>query len=400
VNHRRSLPSVVFWLGVVSLCTDVATEMVYPLLPLFLSSVLFAKPGFIGVVEGAAESTASILKLISGQIADRMRRRKPLTVFGYVLSSSLRPFIGMCTAPWMVLALRVGDRVGKGLRTSPRDALLADATRPEERGRAYGFHQAMDNAGAVIGPLVATALLAHSKISLRHLFFVTAVPGALAMWVLISRVQEPTSSIEPDERRAGPDLEHAPPLGRRLYAYLAIVALFSLGNSSDAFLLLRAQSLGVAPIHLPLLWMVHNLLRALFSTTGGHLSDRLGRRHLIVAGWIIYGASYAGFGRATAAWQMWALFVLYGFYYALVEGSERALVVELVGARARGRAFGLFHAVVGLVALPASAGFGFIAERFGAPKAFYTAAILAGVAALLLTICVKESRTGGGSRGG
>lgn len=392
MTRRRPLPPVVFWLGVVSLCTDIATEMVYPLLPLFLSSVLHAGAGFIGVVEGAAESTASLLKLVSGQIADRTRRRKPLTVFGYALSSSLRPFIGLCTAPWMVLALRVGDRVGKGLRSSPRDALLADATRPEERGRAYGFHQAMDNVGAVVGPLVATALLATSRITLQRLFLSTAVPGALAMWVLITRVKEPAAPSELDEQREGRAAAHASPVGRRFYTYLAVVALFSLGNSSDAFLLLRARSLGVASVHIPLLWMVHNLLRALFSTAGGQLSDRLGRRHLIVAGWLVYGVSYAGFGLATSAWQMWALFIVYGFYYALVEGSERALVVELVGSRARGRAFGLFHAVVGLVALPASIGFGWVAERFGAGWAFGGAATLALLAAICLMVFVKEPR--------
>jgi MFS family permease len=382
---KSSLPSVVVWLGVVSLLTDVGTEMIYPLLPLFLSDVLHAPRTFIGAVEGAAEATASLLKLVSGRIADRVAQRKPLTVFGYGISSAVRPLVGLATHPWHVLATRVADRVGKGLRSSPRDALLADAAPAAVRGRAYGFHQAMDNAGAIVGPLAATTLLAVG-LSLRNVFVLSAIPGALAMAALIFGVREPESSTVKTTAPMAP-MDRAAKIS--LAKYLAAVALFGLGNSSDAFLLLRAGQCGVAIKLIPILWMAHNATKAALSTWGGSLSDRFGRPRVIIGGWALYALVYLGFGLAAHAWQIWALFVGYGVYYALVEGTQRALVADLAPAGARGRAFGWYNATVGIVALPASLGFGALADRYGALVPFTASAALAAAASLGLALWVR-----------
>ncbi len=385
-TKKSRLPRVVVWLGVVSLLTDVGTEMIYPLLPLFLSDVLHAPRMFIGAVEGAAEATASLLKLVSGRITDAMHRRKPLTVLGYGISSLVRPIVGLATHPWHVLATRVADRVGKGLRSSPRDALLADAAPPEIRGRAYGFHQAMDNAGAIFGPVAATVLL-YLGVKLRSVLLLSAIPGAMAMGALVFGVREeaPAAPGKPKSTVGPIDHEAKVALGR----YLVAVVLFGLGNSSDAFLLLRAQQCGVAVALVPTLWMVHNGAKAALSTWAGGLSDRVGRRAVIVAGWALYALVYLAFGFATKAWHAWALFVAYGVYYAFVEGTQRALVADLAPAHARGRAFGWYNAAVGLSALPASLGFGALADRYGARLPFTVSALLAAAASSWLLLVVR-----------
>jgi MFS family permease len=384
---KSSLPRVVVWLGVVSLLTDVGTEMIYPLLPMFLSDVLHAPRTFIGAVEGAAEATASLLKLISGRIVDRMQRRKPLTVLGYGISSLVRPIVGLATHPWHVLATRVADRVGKGLRSSPRDALLADAAPLEIRGRAYGFHQAMDNAGAIVGPVAATLLL-YFGVKLRSVLLLSAIPGAMAMCALVFGVRESETTAPPKSRKAAGPMD---PVARAALAkYLVAVVFFGLGNSSDAFLLLRAEQCGVAVKLVPLLWMAHNATKAALSTWAGALSDRVGRRAVIISGWALYGVVYLAFGFATHAWHVWALFVAYGLYYALTEGAGRALVADLAPADARGRAFGWYNAAVGIVALPASLGFGALADRFGARVPFTASALLAVAASLWLVLLVPR----------
>jgi MFS family permease len=377
------LPRAVIWLGIVSLATDASSEMIYPLLPLFLAE-LGAGPRSLGIIEGAAEAVASLLKLISGRIADRARRRKPLTVFGYAISSLVRPLAGLATAWWMILVVRLADRVGKGLRSSPRDALLADVTPPDRRGRAYGFHRAMDNTGAVIGPAMATGLLALG-LPLKTIFLLAIVPAALAMSALLFGVQEPAQRAPIAAKPIAPSAGDETSLVR----YLCALALFTLGNASDAFLLLRAADLGVPRAWIPALWLAHNAVRALLATTGGALSDRFGRRHMIIAGWSLYAFVYLGFAHATSAWHIWILIVLYGVHYACVEGSEKALIADLAPSESRGRAFGLFHAVVGLGALPASLTFGILSSQFGAQLPFTLAATLALVAALLLAFTVR-----------
>jgi MFS family permease len=375
---------------VVSLATDASSDMIYPLLPMFLAQ-LGASASTLGAIEGAAEAVAALLKMVSGRMADRARRRKPLTVFGYAISSTVRPLAALATAPWHILAVRLADRVGKGIRSSPRDALVADVTPPDQRGRAYGFHRAMDNSGAVIGPLIATALLVWGHLSLRRIFLVAAIPGVLAMLSLLFGVVEPESKAANANANANADANA--PTNPALRRYLFVLVIFSLGNATDAFLLLRAKQLGVPGAWIPTLWMLHNGIKALLSTPLGALSDKIGRRRLILVGWIVYAATYLGFGLATEAWHAWALMAVYGLYYGLNEGTEKALVADLAGAARRGRAFGVYYAVLGLAALPASFGFGVLADRYGARVPFSVAAGLAAAAAVLLAVLVPEPRS-------
>lgn len=360
--------------------------MIYPLLPAFLLT-LGAGPAFLGLVEGAAETTAAVVKLVSGRLSDRLSRRKPLIVAGYALSSLVRPLVALATAPVHVLAVRVADRIGKGVRSAPRDALIAQITPPEVLGRAYGFHRALDHTGAVIGPLLASALLL-LHFDLRAVFAWAAVPALLSVALLVHGVQEERRAPAPRavaaaEVTTGP----APP---RLRRYLAVLALFTLGNSTDAFLLLRAQELGVTLPLIPILWTAHHVVKSILGTAGGALSDRWGRRRTILAGWAVYALCYAGFAAAGAAWHAWALFALYGVFHALTEGPEKALVAELAGPAARGRAFGLFHAVTGGMLLPASLLTGLLWQGFGAATALFTGAALAALAGMGLWLAVPE----------
>ncbi len=385
---RMRLPRTVIALGAVSLLTDASSEMIYPLLPVFLSSVLGAGPLVIGAIEGAAESVASLLKLASGWWSDRLPRRKVLVVVGYGIASVVRPLIGLVQNVGQVLAIRLTDRAGKGIRGAPRDALIADAVDPSQRGRAYGFHRAMDHTGAVVGPLVAAALLKWGGLSLRTVFLIAAIPAALAMIALIFGVKESQRSVAKDGKKTNLDRQG---LDRRFWLYLVVLLVFTLGNSTDALLILRATELGVSAAMVPVLWAVLHVVKATSSTPGGTLSDRLGRRPLIIAGWIVYGAVYLGFAMASASWHAWALFIAYGLYFGLTEGVEKALVADLVPADVRGAAFGWYNLTIGLAALPASLIFGGLWQTFGAPVAFVTGAGLAIVAAIGLFVVVRES---------
>jgi MFS family permease len=384
-----ALPRPVKALGLVSLLTDASSEMIYPLLPAFLTGVLRAGPVFLGLVEGTAEAVASVVKIVAGRLSDRLPRRKPLVVAGYALSSSVRALVAAATAPWHVLAVRLVDRIGKGVRGAPRDALLAEVTPPGERGWAFGFHRAMDHAGAVAGPLLATGLLWLGA-DLRMVFALAAVPAVASLAVLIAGVREPARTVPPVARRAVA-------VRRRLDGpfarYLATLALFTLGNSSDAFLLLRAQEAGVPLASIPALWAFHHVVKSAAGTHGGMLADRFGARPTIACGWIVYAATYLGFAAAGQAWQVWTLFAVYGLFHALTEGPERALVAGLSADDARGHAFGLYHAVTGGLLLPASLLTGALWQWRGAAAALGLGAVLAGAAAvaLLLLVPAKSS---------
>src|SRR5947199_7082612 len=326
---RPRLGRNVLALGVVSFLTDVATEMTYPLIPVFLATVLGASATYVGTIEGAAETTAALLKWASGWWSDRVARRKPLVLAGYLLASAVRPLTGLAQSALQVLGIRVADRVGKGIRTSPRDALIADSVDAAIRGRAFGFHNAADNAGAVLGPLIAFAFLRWEGLPLRTVFLLTAIPGALAVLALIFGVREVPRTAPP--KREGEAAGLKAPLGGRFWAYLGVLLLFTLGNSTDAFLLLRASQLKVATSLIPILWALLNLVKAVANTPGGILSDRVGRKPLIAAGWLVYAAVYFLFGRAGHAWHAWALFAVYGLYFGLTEGVEKALVADQIG---------------------------------------------------------------------
>jgi MFS family permease len=381
----RNLPRTVLALGVVSFLTDLSSEMIYPLLPLFLVDVLGAGAIALGTIEGIAESTASILKVVSGAWTDRLRRRKPLVVAGYGLSGTVRPLIGLAVGWPVVVMLRFADRVGKGLRTSPRDALIADVTPPERRGAAYGVHRAMDHAGAVAGPLVAAGLLLIPGFDLRRVFLLAAIPAVLVILVLVLGVKETakeqseTQESQPISLRREWD-EMGTPFRRLLLA----LVVFSLGNSTDAFLLLRLTDAGFAAGWIAVLWSLHHVVKMGANLYGGQLSDRVGRRSLVLAGWLVYAAVYLGFGIATGTGALVALFLGYGIYFGLTEPVERAWVASLAPEHARGGAFGLYHGAIGLTALPASLLFGSIYAVAGPGAAFGTGAALAVAAAAVL----------------
>ncbi|HEX5436048.1 MAG TPA: MFS transporter [Gemmatimonadaceae bacterium] len=376
-------------LSAVSFFTDVSSEMIYPLIPIFLSTVLGAGAGAVGVVEGAAESTSALLKLASGWVSDRARRRKPLVVAGYAVSTFVRPLIALTGSVAQVLAVRVGDRVGKGVRTSPRDALIADSVDPAIRGKAFGFHRASDHAGAVVGPLLAFGILQWESASLRALFWLAAIPGVIALLVLMIAVRD-----RPRERSHATPLDLSQPMGRRFWAYLGVLLLFTLGNSTDAFLLLRAGQLGVSAALIPVLWAMLHVVKSASSTPGGALSDRIGRKPLIVAGWTVYALVYFAFGQARHEWQAWAVFAIYGVYFGLTEGVEKALVTDLVPQGRRGSAFGWYNLAIGLGALPASVIFGAIWDHWGAGVAFTFGAVMALVAAAGIGVVVPANARG------
>jgi MFS family permease len=374
-------------LGLVSFLTDVSSEMIYPLLPLFLTTVLGGGPAFLGVIEGVAESTAALLKLISGIASDRVRDRKRLVLAGYSLSALARPLIAIAATPAAVLVIRFFDRVGKGIRTSPRDALIADSTAPEIRGKAYGFHRSMDHAGAIVGPLLATFILAYFTKNFRVVFWLAAIPGILAVLLIVFKVKE----AEQRGVTGNASFLQILPTGR-LRRYLIILSIFTLGNSSDAFLLLWASRLGVATAMLPLLWACFHLVKMLAAMPFGALSDGLGRRWMIVAGWSVYALAYTGFAFATTQLHIWLLFAFYGLFYGLTEGVEKALLVDIVAPAERGGAFGWYNFAVGIGALPASLIFGFIWQRFSAQAAFGFGAALALLAAMLLVLLVQPEQ--------
>ncbi|HTI63620.1 MAG TPA: MFS transporter [Gemmatimonadaceae bacterium] len=377
----------VYVLAAVSFFTDVSSEMIYPLLPVFLSTVLGANAGFIGAIEGAAESTAALLKLVSGWWSDRVQRRKPLVVAGYTLASAMRPLIAIAQSATQVLVIRVSDRVGKGIRNSPRDALIADSVDPAVRGRAFGLRSAADNAGALLGPLIAFTVLAVWHVSLRTVFWLAVIPGTLAVIVAVFGIRE----VRHHGRAAGkaPSLQGS--MGGRFWIFLIIIFIFTLGNSTDAFLLLRARQLGVPVALAPILWALLNGVKSVLNIPGGVLSDRIGRRPTLIAGWLAYAAVYLLFARATAAWQAWALFAGYGLYFGLTEGAELALVADVAPPQRRGAAYGWYYLAIGIGALPASLVFGAIWDRYGSPVAFTIGAGMALVAAIGLALV-----TGGG----
>jgi MFS family permease len=383
----------VLWLSVASFLNDASSEMIYPLLPLFLTGTLGASAAFLGLIEGAAESASSLLKLASGWMADRTGRRKPLTVLGYSIAALARPLIAVAAVAWQVLAIRLADRVGKGLRTAPRDALLAESIPPEHRGAAFGLHRAADHSGAVAGPLLASALLLALDGDLRTVFGLAIIPGLLTVMVVAWKVREtapagfPAGGARPESAPAVPRLRE---LGPVLPRYLGVLVLFTLGNASDAFLLLRAGQAGVPVALIPLLWGALHVSKAVFSIWGGRWSDRVGARRAIIAGWLVYAAVYAGFAVVDAAWQVWALFLVYGLFFGLTEGPEKALVARLAPAGLRGSAFGAYHAAIGLAALPASIVFGLVWQAFGAEVAFAMGAAIALAAALLLPLALPR----------
>ena len=384
ISAIRNLPRTVWLLGLISLVNDAASDMIYPLVPLYLTSVLMAGPKALGLIEGIAEGTASLVKLAAGVMADRMRHTKRFVIAGYGLAGIARPLIAITTSWLGVLACRFADRVGKGLRTAPRDALLNLSVRSDQRGLAFGFHRAMDNFGAVIGPLVAAGLLALG-VPLRTVLASAIVPAIIVL-ALAMYVREPEAGVLPKPVAFTWNLREFPPAFRR---YLIVLALFMLGNSSNMFLLLRAKELGLAEASVPVLWALVSLVAAVFSTPLSALSDRMERRKLIIGGWSIYAVFYLLFGLMPAQpWLLWPMFAGYGLFLAATEGAEKALVADMVPREQSGTAFGWYNLVVGIVLLPASIVFGWLWATLSPMTAFAFGSGCALLAAVLLRFWV------------
>jgi MFS family permease len=397
-RRYRKLPRNVFAISVVSLLNDASSEIIYPLLPVFLFLTLGASPGVIGLIEGTAESVSSLLKLFSGYFSDRRGKRKVFVVLGYSLASFARPLLAFATSWYQVLAIRLTDRVGKGIRSAPRDAMIADTVALEERGLAFGFHRAMDHTGAVVGPLIGYLLVmlfaadrnAPTASDFTKIFLLASIPALAAVVVVSFFVREPNKPKAPlDQQVSNPVKLSVRGFDVNFKTFLVIVALFTLSNSSDAFLLLRAQSVGVSVATIPLLWAMLHVSKVISSLIGGDLSDRLGRRRLIVSGWILYAAVYAGFAFVDDAISVWFLFLIYGIYFGLAEGAEKALVADLVRPEQRGTAYGLYNLAFGITVLPASWLMGAVWSWWGPAPAFILSACLGASAAILLLILVR-----------
>lgn len=460
-RRYRSLPANVFFISLVSLLNDASSEIIYPLLPVYLSVTLGASPWIVGLIEGGAESVSSFLKLFAGYWSDRRGTRKGPVVFGYALAGLARPLLGFAGSWPAVFAVRFVDRVGKGIRSAPRDAMIADSVGANERGIAFGLHRAMDHAGAVVGPLLGYALLVLIAASadeptageFRTIFLLASVPalGAVLVAAFVVResrakngggknaqtsrvaVEQPTRAAN-DETAKGATTQVTPPssapassdapsppvmpaapvvpaavptpaprlslrgFGGDFKLFLLILALFTLSNSSDAFLLLRAREAGISTGTIPLLWAALHACKVVSSLVGGDLSDRVGRKQLIVAGWLFYAAVYAGFAFVSSPGGAWALFLVYGIYFGLAEGAEKALVADLVRPEQRGTAYGLYNLAFSVTVWPASLLMGLLWNWRGATFAFLTSAVVGATAALLLAATIKPRPAAGAAR--
>jgi len=390
----------IFFLGIVSFLTDVSTEMIFTLVPLFLSNVLGATTTIIGLIGGLSESADATFRIFSGWLSDRIGKRKLLAVAGYSISTIAKPFMYLASTWGIVLGVRFSDRIGKGIRTAPRDALIADSVSAEERGKGFGLHRAMDTFGAVLGLSIAAIVIylvqgGGLQLSLKTyqwLVLIGIVPAVLAVIILVrfvtERERKPSPTSTPRPRFSLTKL--AAGFDTRFKVFLAVMALFTLGNSSDFFVVLRAQNLGSSVFHIALMLVLFNATYAAIALPAGRLSDRLGRRRVIAMGWGVYALVYLGFALATELWQVWLLFACYGVYYGVVEGVARAFVADLVPAEKRGTAYGLYHGVVGLTLIPASLIAGWMWQAYNPSVPFFFGAGLACAATIGMMTLIRE----------
>jgi MFS family permease len=400
-TNVRQLPRNVWAVGFTSLFMDISSEMVIYVLPLFLANVLGVQTSIIGLIEGVAEATASILKLFSGWFSDKIGGRKWLAVTGYGISAIIKPFFYFANTWGLIAGVRWADRIGKGIRTAPRDALVADSVTKETRGLAFGFHRAMDTFGAMFGLMIAALIvwlaqansLELSRPTFQTIVLTSLIPALLAVLSLsIGAKDVPASG-----KRAAPKLSLSS-MGKPFRIFLVIVSIFTLGNSSDAFLVLRAQNLGISVLGILMMLVVFNLVYSLISTPAGRLSDRIDRRQLIIGGWLVYALIYLGFGLASQGWQVWLLYVAYGLYYGMAYGTANAMVADLVPETQRGTAYGTYHAVIGILAFPASFIAGLLWQGagswtgFGPSAPFIFGGALALIATLLMALWMPKNR--------
>jgi MFS family permease len=381
-EERMRTPRNVRMMGIVSLLTDASSEMVYPILPIFLANVLGAPVAAIGLIESLAESAAAFMKVASGWLSDRVGRRKPLVAAGYALSNVVKPVLALTSAWPAVLALRLADRFGKGVRTAPRDALISESAPPEARGRAFGVHRALDTLGAAIGPLIAWIVLTASPGAFRTIFLISAIPGTLAILVVLFAVRDTGKRVPAGERAPLSFREFSRPL----VIFTAISFFFGLANSSDALLILRAQDVGAPVAVIPLMYVVFNVVGALLAGPFGARSDRVGRRRLVIFGFAGYAIVYLGFALAGSPVTPWFLFGLYGIPYAATEGMTRAYVVDLAGSARRGTVLGAYTFVLGIAALPSSSVAGLLWDHVSHSAPFFVSAALMAASAVALLL--------------
>ncbi|MEA2015360.1 MAG: MFS transporter [Actinomycetota bacterium] len=392
----------VYILGTISLFNDISSEMIYPLIPSFIKSVLGLGSAFLGIVEGIAESTSSILKLFTGYFSDKIQKRKPFVVGGYTLSNITRPLIGFVSSWGMLLFLRFSDRVGKGIRTSPRDAMIAGFSPAGRRGFAFGFQRAMDHSGAVIGSITASLLIYFFAMDVRNVFLLSLIPGTIAVLLVIFGIKGGYAYKKRNMLGNKPEIKRSShgeygggkgkiirfsdfkKLGTRFPIFLVILIVFTLGNSTDAFLLLRASEFGIEITVIPLLWAVLHISKVLFGTLGGYMSDKIGRKIMILSGWLVYFLTYIGFAYVDKDYLIYVLFIVYGLYFGLTEGAERALIADIVPEKSFGTAYGFYNLSMSIATLPASIVFGFIWKAYNFKAAFLTGAVISAVASVML----------------
>ena len=384
----KGISKNVFALGSTSFLTDVSREMIYPLLPLYLRSVLGASTAFVGLVEGIAESTSSVLNIVSGWLSDRIKKRKTLLLWGYSLSAVTRPLIAVATIGWHILLVRFVEKVGKGIRVPPRDALIADSCTPENRGKGFGLHRSMDNVGSILGPLIAFFLLIYLNNDYRALFWIASIPAFIAIGILTFVVSEKARDIPQTEAPSVNRRFNLKQFNRNFKLFLIATTVFEMANSSNAFLLLRVKDLGLSLELIPIIYLFSNIFKTISSMPGGILSDKFGRRNVLAIGWIFYGISYFGFAFITSVTQAWVIFGIYGLFYGMTEAVKKALVADLVPKEARGSAYGIHTFLVNFPQLPASLLLGILWQKYNAAVAFSVGASFAIVGGLLLLIFI------------
>jgi len=372
-------------LGLVSLFTDMSTEMGYAIIPVFLKDVLKTSPLFIGLIEAIAESTASILKAFSGYISDRLKKRKILIFIGYTFSTVVKPLLAVSKVWWHVLGVRFCDRFGKGIRSAPRDALIAESAKPEYYGRSFGFHKALDNLGAVLGPAFAFVILSFSHQNYRLVFLLAFIPALIAIVLILFGVKDiiarSVQTFRFSFRELNPEFKR----------FLIILIVFTLGNSSDAFLILRARDIGIAGRFIPLLWIAFNVSNFLSSYPAGAISDRIGRQKTIFIGFMIFCVSYAGLAFNRHPLMIWLLFVFYGLYYGFSEGNLKAFVADMIPPGIRGTAFGIYYTAVGLTLLPANLLMGLLWQKFGFRNALLVGSSLSLISGVMLLTMLRTN---------
>ncbi len=383
--EKRSLHKRVKVLGFASFFNDSSSEMIYPFLPVFITKYLGAGPAFVGLIEGVAESISSFLKLFSGWLSDRVKGRKVLVSIGYSLPAISRPLISFVNSWIPLFVLRIIDRFGKGVRTSPRDAIIADSVDENSRGRAFGFQRAMDNLGAVVGPVISFLLLKFFVNDIRKVFFLSIIPSIFVL-ILVTFVLKDVKGRKLENKRIILSLKNLP---SSFKIYLLSLLIFTLGNSSDSFLFLKASETKIPLEYLPLLWVGHNTVKAVLSYPLGRLSDKIGRRKIIIFGWLIYSFIYAGFAYSNHPFLILLLFIIYGSVFGITEGAERAYVADIAPSEHKGTSYGLFHFIQGLALFPASLITGIIWQIFGSKFAFLYGAFMALFASIVI-FNVKE----------